>query len=359
MKILYDYQTFGNRFGGISRYHYELSKGLVKNNHDVRISTLFSENEYLLSDDAFSVISLIGHREFKGRHRVKKILNSINQQKSIRDIEKGDYDIFHPTYYDPYFLKKLHKPFVLTVHDFVHEKFYPDSDDIKNKKLLIEKANKIIAISENTKNDILNYYPVEVEKISVIYHGYNKPVTNDYLQNIYGNYILFVGKRYGYKNFERFLAAVCLILQEDISLKVICAGTPFNTEELKLIDYFKISNRVIQISANDQVLYTLYKNALVFVFPSLYEGFGMPILEAFANNCPICISDTSCFPEIAMNAALYFDPYRIESIYGAIKRVVYNAEVRDNLISEGNLRLLDFSWEKTINETLEIYKELI
>src|SRR5659263_381582 len=117
MKVLYDYQSFGNRFGGIARYHYELSKGLLKNNHEVEISTLFSENEYLLSDDTFKIINLIGHREFKGRHRIKKILNSINQKNSIRDIVKEDYDVFHPTYYDPYFLKKLHKPFVLTVHD--------------------------------------------------------------------------------------------------------------------------------------------------------------------------------------------------------------------------------------------------
>ncbi len=121
----------------------------------------------------------------------------------------------------------------------------------------------------------------------------------------------------------------------------------------------KISERVIQVSANEKELTSFYANALVFVFPSLYEGFGMPILEAFANNCPICISNTSCFPEIAQNAALYFDPYDEETIYESIEIGVYNVQIRQNLKLAGKNRLTDFSWEKTAKETIELYKTLL
>lgn len=360
MKILFDHQAFKQRFGGVSRYHYELAKGLIDKKQDVEISIFMTENEYLINDVFFKTLNLLGRKRFKGRDRVKKFLNTVNQQISKYKILKNEYDIFHPTYYDPYFLKYLKKPVVLTVHDFVHEKFMPyQIEEITNKKLMIEKADRIIAISENTKSDIISYYSVPEDKISVVYHGFNKPNIDDYLPNIYGNYILFVGRRDGYKNFERFLLAISRILREDDSLKLICTGTSFSVSEIEIMKKLQILGRVVQVSANEKELNSFYANALVFVFPSLYEGFGMPILEAFANNCPICISNTSCFPEIAKNAAMYFDPYKVDSIYEEIKKVIYNEQIREKLRKEGHLRLLDFSWEKTTNETFEIYKMLI
>jgi len=224
---------------------------------------------------------------------------------------------------------------------------------------LIHKADKIIAISENTKADIISYYSVPVEKITVIYHGFKKPEDHSEIKNIYGNYILYVGKRVEYKNFFRFLLAVTQVMQEDRNLKLVCAGYPFNKNELKYIDNLQISDRVILVSANEQQLNSLYKNAIVFVYPSLYEGFGMPILEAFANNCPICISNTSCFPEIALDAALYFDPYDVNSIYAAVKNVLYNTQLGKDLIKAGQIRLLDFSWDKTVGRTMSVYNSLL
>ena len=332
MRILFDYQSFDQRYGGVSRYHYELMKGLVYEKQEVEISTIFSECEYLLSDESIRVLNLLSKKKFKGRFRINEILQSINQLYSIHHIRKGNYDIFHPTYYSPYFLKSLKKPFVITVHDFVHEKFDSENkNEIENKKLLIQKSDKIIAISENTKLDIISYYSVPVEKITVIYHGFKKLENHSEIENIYGNYILFVGKRVEYKNFFRFLLAASQIMQEDSTLNLVCTGYPFSKNELNFIDNLHISDRVVVVSANEQVLNSLYKNAHVFVYPSLYEGFGMPILEAFANNCPMCISNTSCFPEIARDGALYFDPYDVNSIYTTIKSILYNAQLGEIL----------------------------
>ncbi len=360
MKILFDYQSFTQIYGGVSRYHYELMKGLLYIKQEAEISTIFSECEYLLSDDNIKIINLLRRKNFKGRYRISELLESINQLYSIHKIRKGNYDIFHPTYYSPYFLKSLKKPFVITVHDFVHEKFEAENyTEINNKKLLIQKADKIIAISENTKSDIISYYSVPDDKINVIYHGFKKIDNHAAIKNIYGNYILFVGKRMEYKNFFRFLLAVSQIMQQDNSLKLVCTGYPFNINELIYIDKLQISDRVILVSANEQLLNSLYKYAQVFVYPSLYEGFGMPILEAFANNCPICISNTSCFPEIAQDAALYFDPYDVNSIFIAMKSILYNSQLRENLIKAGQLRLSDFSWDKTVKETMLVYKSLL
>lgn len=360
MKILFDHQAFDQRYGGVSRYHYELIKGLIFEKQEVDISTIFSECEYLLSDDSIKIINLLRKKKFKGRYRINEILQSINQLYSIHKIRKGNYDIFHPTYYSPYFLKSLKKPFVVTVHDFVHEKFDGENySEINNKKLMIQKADKIIAISENTKSDIISYYTVPIEKITVIYHGFKKLGNHSEIKNNYGNYILFVGKRVEYKNFFRFLLAASRIMHEDKTLRIVCTGFPFNKNELSYIDNLQISGRVVVVSANEQLLNSLYKYAHVFVYPSLYEGFGMPILEAFANNCPICISNTSCFPEIATKAALYFDPYDVNSIYDAMKNILYNTHLREDLIKAGQIRLLDFSWDKTVRETMSVYKSLL
>jgi len=359
MNILFDHQAFGPRFGGIARYHYELLKGLQKHEHEAYISSIFSENEYLLNDKQFNMLHPLANKRFYGSYQLLELFETINKHFSIRNIKKKQFDIFHPTYYSPYFLKKLNKPFVLTVHDFVHEKYDKTNKDVANKRLLIEKADKIIAISENTKADIIEYYRAPEAKIKVVYHGYHKPNINEYTESEFANYILFVGKRNGYKNFERFIKVISRLLSNYNSLKLICTGNPFNEYEIELIAELNITNQIVQISADENTLNTLYKNAIMLVFPSLYEGFGMPILEAFANNCPICISNTSCFPEIAQNAAEYFDPFSEDSMYEAIHKVLNNENIKAELIRNGQKRLLNFSWEKTTKETIEVYHSLL
>ena len=358
MNILYDYQTFRNRFGGIARYHYELSKGLFNIGDENEIATLFTQNEYLLKDSLYRVWNPLGHKDFKGRYKLTNLIETLNRCYSIERIKNNKFDIFHPTYYNPYFIKYLKKPFVITVHDFVHEKYDPMRvEDIANKRLLIEKANKIIAISENTKKDIIEYYNTPKDKIQVIYHGIHKAPTI-YIKNNYGAYILFVGDRNGYKNFRIFLKAAAILLNNNQNLRLICTGNPFSEEESELIRSYGIIEQVIQKSANDLELNSLYKHALVFVYPSLYEGFGMPILEAFSNNCPICISNTSCFPEIAQEAALYFDPFSVDSIASTIEKVMYNKELKNKLIKLGRKRAESFSWEETLKKTQSLYHEI-
>lgn len=207
---------------------------------------------------------------------------------------------------------------------------------IQQKKEIITKANHIIAISEHTKKDIIETLGISPQKIDVIYHGCSLQSTiskpNLHLPQ---RYILFVGDRTSYKNFQRLAEAFSIIHQTDAHLHLICAGKPFSKAESELISRIGIAPHTLQISVNDQHLKELYNRALLFVYPSYYEGFGIPILEAYTCNCPVALSQASCFPEIAENAAAYFDPFSVSSMAEAIKSVIYDEAERTRLILAG------------------------
>jgi len=179
------------------------------------------------------------------------------------------------------------------------------------------------------------------------------------LPNTWGKYLLYVGKRGGYKNFDIFIKSITELLTEDKDLNLVCVGSPFNASENTLFQSLNISHKIQSIQADDITLNSLYHYARVFVYPSSYEGFGIPILEAFANGCPCCISEATCFPEVADNAAVYFAPNDEQTILNAIKKIVYNDSERNKLITKGQERLKQFSWKKAAQETEDVYRKII
>lgn len=366
MKILFDHQIFtSQRYGGISRYFFELitELGITKNIYTA-IPLLISNNHYISDSRSFKHKKFFINREFKGKQRLMSLVNKLNMIYKIRN---QNFDIFHPTYYDPYFLKHINNvPYVLTVHDMIHEKFsdmFTSSDTTStNKRLLVEKATKIIAISESTKKDILEVYGIDESKIEVVYLGNSLLYNPDIIINIDipQKYILFVGSRIGYKNFDRMVSAISKILIFDKELCLLCAGGgAFTSDEIDYFSDLNISGQIFQYDLNDANLAHFYRHAKLFVFPSLYEGFGIPVLEAFACNCPLVCSDTSSLPEIAGNAALYFNPYDEESIRSAILNVLNDIKISDRLVQYGNDRLKFFSWERTALQTNEIYRGIL
>lgn len=358
MKILFDYQVFSfQKYGGISRYFFELIK-----NCDNEIPVLFSENSYL-QNYKINIFSININLKYKSK--IYLILNKLYFKYKIKNI---NYDIFHPTYYDDYFLDCINeKPFVLTIHDMIHEKFpelFSKSDSTaKRKKKLASKANKIIAVSENTKRDIIEILGIPAEKIEVVYHGNSMPILNynqTKILDLPKKYILFVGIRNSYKNFERFVKGIQDILLKDSNLYVVCAGGgKFTKEEEDFFSFLNINRQFRQYDINDKELAYLYHNAQLFVFPSIYEGFGIPLLEAFACRCPIVCSDNSCFPEIAKDAAHYFNPYNEESIKNTILEIIDNSNLKSLLIKKGKERLREFSWEKTVIKTQKVYETIL
>lgn len=351
------------KYGGITKYFCELMKHLPCE-YEYILSLLFSSNYYLKEDQGIFKKKIIPmpEKNFKGKGFLKRKIYNLNKHYSKQLISSNEYDLFHPTFYDNYFFPDLRKPYVITVHDLNAFKFKDTyhKEDVYRPLMekVIKNANRIISISQNTKQDIIDTFNINPETIDVIYHGYNKPKLKGKL-NIYGRYILFVGTRYGYKNFKTFLNGISGLLNSERDVKLICVGTDFDKGEITELNKLKILEQAIAIRVDEDSLNSLYANALLFVYPSLYEGFGMPILEAFANDCPVCLSDTSCFPEIAGNAGVYFDPNEPESISAAINKVVDNSVFRNQMINAGKQRLSEFSWSKNAKQTILAYERAI
>lgn len=367
MKILFDHQIFTQQqYGGISRYFFELIKRFEEVEDSCDVATHFTDNAYYNKQFNSKLNRILPNSNFKGK---KRITNYLNAKKSISEVQKGNFDVFHPTYYDDYFLERIKKkPFVVTFYDMIHEKFSNqyeslrlDNKIIDNKKRLLENSSKIIAISERTKNDIIEFFDVDASKIDVVYLGnslHNFDIGKKKL--IEEDYILFVGNRGEYKNFNFFVSAIGQLLI-DANLKLICAGGgDFSPQEVVLIESLKLENRVIfKKIINDDVLANYYAHALFFCFPSLYEGFGIPVLESFACGCPALLSKGGSLPEVGGEAALYFDPTNAESLRKSADELINNQVLRQNLREKGFERLKQFSWDATFLETLEVYKTVI
>lgn len=357
--VLYDFQMFQlQRFGGISRYFCEIIRRL---SIPYDIAVRYSKNYYL---SAYHL----------GKHRIslphfvynlfRKHLERQNRRLTKKLTANGKNYIFHPTYYNFYFQNYIgNNPYVITVHDMIHEKLsehLPNAHEtIFCKSKVIPQAARIIAISENTKKDIIDILHIDPEKIDVIYHSTSmKPVTC-YKLKLPEKFLLFVGDRTSYKNFERFLRVFATLAKEDPTLHAVCTDRKFSHAEQELLDSLHIQGRIQHIKASDRDLSELYCRAAVFVYPSLYEGFGIPILEAYACHCPVALSNASCFPEIAGEAGCYFDPYSEESMAEAIRNVIYDEKKRQALIKAGDERLKLYSWEKAAKETEAVYQKVI
>lgn len=360
MKVLYDYQILRmQKFGGISRYFYELSSRLSQyENCDIDISCVGNINYYFKKNKSICSISPKINRWI-----VRDIIDWTNKNFIKRKLH-GRYDIFHPTYFDPYMVGENHKKMVVTVYDMIHE-LYPSyfRDNVaEQKRKTIHEADHIIAISESTKIDLMNLYgDIPEEKVSVIYIGTNMEKCTDIeMRKIFPKrYILFVGQRGVYKNFDTFVAAVCPLLHEDSDLRVVCTGGgAFSEHELNTMGLY--SSRFQQINCDDKILSAAYTFAKVFVFPSKYEGFGIPTLEAFSCECPVVLSKTSSMPEVGGDAALYFDPESVQDMNDKIRKVLMDKPLCEELVEKGKkqARADKFNWDVIAEQTFNCYREV-
>ena len=386
MKILIDHQIFEmQKFGGISRYFFELLLQFQNtDNIDVELSLNYSDNIYLKKNTQLRTkitrnehfCQSFGGKVFKGKRILYKLLKErstfipdyekINRQNTIKKLKKGDFDVFHATYYDDYFLDYIGaKPFVITVHDLIHQ-IYPEyflGNKIDKNIEILNRAAAIIAISHSTKKDLMEFYNIPSEKIFVIYHASSllvtEKITEVFSKNIPEKYILFVGSRSLYKNFYFLAEAFAQIADEFPELHLVCTGSELNLNEEKFLDKLKIRSRVKQYFVDDNALIFLYQNASLFVFPSLYEGFGIPILEAFENECCVLLANSSSLPEIAQDGALYFEPKSISSLVESLRELLNNDILRESLIQKGSQIYTKFSWKKTSTQTLDVYNKAI
>lgn len=369
MKILLDPQIFNQqKYGGISRYYTEIFSVILRKRNKVLIPFYTTANIYfrqsILVTFQQKLYSLYLRILIKFRIRYREDTIARNKKYLKDTMLRKQYDLFIPTYYDPYFIRDIgSKPFVLTVYDMIHEIFpeYFSNDKIlvPNKRYLIEKATRIIAVSENTKKDIIKIYPhIDVSKIDVVYHGCSIKVNKRESVSLPEKYILFVGTRSNYKNFIFFVQSITTLLKNDKDLHLICAGGgDFNSVEKELILELELESQVIQKYFNEDELGYFYNRAICFVFPSMYEGFGIPVLESMTCGCPVVLGRHSSFPEIAGDAGVYFDINSARDLKDKISSIVHDESLRNEYLQRGYEQAKKFSWEKAAKECLIVYKK--
>ena len=360
MNILFDYEVMINqKMGGISKYFKEIiSEMKIDLSNRIHMPVLFPRNVELCE--------LFGYKHcYNYPDGAVKYLFIINQF-FFGFFLKKKYDILHQTQYKLRIPPDCRMKVVVTVHDMIPElfpEFFLEEEWRSDKYQAMLRADQIIAISHTTKKDILRLYPEFNEnKIKVIYHGTTdfQNISESKIDGAPEHFILFVGDRGRYKNFERFVRAMVPVLLSDCTINLVCTGSrKFTVTELDFLNENGIQEQVYQYSCSVNELSYLYKHAICFVFPSLYEGFGLPILEAFSAGCPVIVSDIEVFREVSGSAAAFFDPQDIESIRASISDVLADEVYRSELIRKGKERLDLFTWKESASKTLQLYQNLL
>jgi len=377
MNILYDFQIFSyQKHGGISKYFFNLIKSISILNEDNLNLFLYAGlylSEYGFKELNNKNLNFIGFKRKEINHTITLFYN-LNSAMfyfyKLVNINKfnNSSTVFHPTYFGSTnkAANKKNKT-VITIYDFIHEKFpeyFKNSRKIiENKKRLINIADKIICISNSTKDDLINYYDIDEKKIEVIYLGC------DYLDmfNLESGkrdlnekpYILFIGEREGYKNFKILLDAFYYgKLYKDFNL-ITFGGKEFNNSELGLLQKYSLTDYCKHLSGDDGLLVNTFKNAFCLVYSSYYEGFGLPLIEAMSLGCPVICSNSSAMAEISNNSALLFNPSDHEELTYLIKSIKEDNNLRSKLIKSGIKNASKFTWKNTAKKTINLYKSII
>jgi len=356
MKILYDHQIFSNQaYGGPSRYFTELIKELIQLNEEPTIIAPVNQNIYLKD------INLKFKKEFflkiKQKDFFTKIINDLFSNYYFRN---STYDLYHLTYYSDCYPSK--KPKIITVYDLIHEKFMSEFKlNSLPKKKIFENVDHFLCISENTKKDLINYYNIDDKKITVTYlaNSFKLKVIEKF--PLHKPFLLYVGSRKRYKNFELLLKSFSLCEKIKKEYDIICfGGGEFIIQEIESMKNLSINvNSVHNVQGSDQILSSLYSSAEALVYPSKYEGFGLPILEAMFFGCPVIASNTSSLPEVCGDAALTFSPNSTEELINCINKISTDSKFKRELIKKGYEREKSFSWKKCALETYHVYKNLV
>jgi len=351
-------------------------------------------NEILKLDSVYKYVIFLLPEDFEKlkfeSSNVKKVLAdfkwySLKEQIGMpRLIRKEKIDLMHFPHFNVPVLYR--KKFIVTIHDLILTKFpsvrattlNPIIYKFKNLaykfivKSALKRAEKIIAVSEFTKNDIIEQFGIKKEKIEVTYEGVSKNLASPqpslsqgegeknqddkevlFRYNIHKPFFFYTGNAYPHKNLEGLVKIYSKVKEKYKDLSLVFVGKE---------DYFY---KRLKEQTNEEIIFTgfvtdeeltvLYKNALFYIFPSMYEGFGLPPLEAMANGCPVLSSNKSCMPEILGDAVLYFNPENEGEMIEQIKRMVENENLRKDLIQKGYKQVKKYSWEECARKTLEIY----
>ncbi|MBI1352137.1 MAG: glycosyltransferase [Actinomycetales bacterium] len=358
MKVAFDEQIFAlQAYGGISRMFAELAKQFYADpGLDVELLPLNAPviNRYILDDEL--VRTRMAVRD--AGHEYRSLLRYITRIQP-----RPGNDIVHNTFYLPHGLAAYPgAKRVVTVHDMIPElmpKTRRRLDFLTLKKRYVSNADHVICVSEATRSDLLEVYgPIEAP-ISVVHHGVDPMFRpdRDPHPELPARYILFVGNRSQYKDADVLMRAFAQAARHERDIVLLfVGGGPFSSEERRLLDRLGIAARTIQVSLADRLMPAAYSNALLCVFPSRFEGFGLPALEAMACGTPTVLARGTSLPEVGGTAAAYFEPGNAEELAVTMEKLLGDEKLRDDHRQAGIERAALFTWQKSALETAGVYR---
>jgi glycosyltransferase involved in cell wall biosynthesis len=383
-----------SRIGIDARFYGPLGKGLGRYTQEIvdRVTTLDRKNYYVV---------FLSHKNFdefvSENPRVKKVLADVHwyglaeQIIMPRLIAQEKIDLMHfPHFNVPIFCPTK---FVVTIHDLILTKFPttrastlgPVKYFLKNIAYrfvinrAIQRSEKVIAVSHYTKDDIISQFNVDPKKIIMIYEGVagledstdkryaaklkSAEILSGYC--ILEPYLLYVGNAYPHKNLEMLVSVFLKLRKKFSDLKLVLVGRDdyfylrlkeFAQKESSLKDFEAI---IFPGYVPDEDLQTLFKHAALYVFPSKYEGFGLPPLEAMSYGCPVVSSNATCLPEIMENAAIYFNPHDEKKIISVIQEILSDQFLRSELVKKGYEQIKKYNWENAAHQTVTVYQGVL
>lgn len=357
---------------GVGNYSLELIRSLLRRKKFDYELTFFDYNKEMgnmqRAQQYFGEYDIPLHECNELDYRVASRDESVFDKKTYNDYTNTDGDIYHfmcpvsvPT--------NLKGNMIVTIHDViweVHPGMIPSHTEALHKTAL-ERINRIkpfvIADSKATENDILKYTDIPSERIKTVYLSYDElnmyPQKTDISDIVDGPYFLFVGAFERRKNIAGIIRAFNIVAEKNADIKLVISGKKVWDDTVDMDNAFN------QCVFKDRIIFTgyvdirtkrkLYSNACAFVFPSLYEGFGIPVLEAMACGCPVITADNSSLTEVGGDAAIYVDAYNTEQLAYEMERILKNDSLKKQMIEKGFVQKDKFSWNRTAEQVEKIY----
>jgi glycosyltransferase involved in cell wall biosynthesis len=360
MRIGFDAKRIFQNATGLGNY----SRNVVKN-----LAEKYPDNEYVLfTPNARNVLPFPS-----ATNNIKTVIGRGSVWRSFgirRDIVKNKIDVFHGLSNElPFSINKTDAKSVVTIHDLIFEHFphhYPGVDrtlyDVKS-KFAVHHADVIVAASECTKRDIVDYYKVSADRIQVVYQSIDEVFYDAHnadlsAYHLPSEFMLYVGSVTERKNLLSVCKAYLMIPDaQKIPCVIIGNGKRYAEEVKKYITEHHLQHWFIFLeNIPTPQLPAFYRKASCFIYPSLYEGFGIPVLEAMVCNCPVITSGVSSLPEVGGDAAAYIHPEHPEEIAAAIMNVLTNTDLRNLMIERGKARLPMFDKFKLAEEMMRVYQ---
>jgi glycosyltransferase involved in cell wall biosynthesis len=276
--------------------------------------------------------------------------------------------IFHPTYYElseGFHWEDIKCPIVVTVYDLIHA-IYPHLMDrseanIRTQRAAVQRADRVICISHATERDLLDHFPEVAGKTCVIHLGSSFAINEAPIESriFEPPSFLYVGGRGGYKNFRFLMHAFSKACSMHSTMRLRIAGYPLTAEERWLIHDLGVTDRVdAYCLPHEEEMERLYRGSVALVYPSRHEGFGIPPIEAMACGTVAVTSDTTSLPEVVGDAGIMLDPTDQESWTDCLLMLASDATPRAGLLERGRQRAAMFSWRKTVDQHLSVYRAL-